>query len=100
MEGRKRYLEDQVALSTITINLHEPYPLISSGQYGFLAKMRRGVEDGISGFTDVLSLGITLLIAGMPVFLLLVILIWAIRKYRRRSKAMQLAKTRWQRRKS
>jgi hypothetical protein len=93
MEGRKRYLQDQVALSTITINLHEPYPLMASGQYGFFAKMRRGIENGVSGFTDVLSAGITLLIAGMPIFLLLFILIWAVRKYRRRYKTTQLAKT-------
>jgi hypothetical protein len=38
MEGRKRFLEDQVSLSTINVNLHEPYPLMASGQYGFWPK--------------------------------------------------------------
>jgi hypothetical protein len=92
MEGRKRFLEDQVALSTITVNLHEPYPLMASGQYGFLAKMRRGVEEGISGFSDVLSACITFVIAGIPIFVMLFLIIWIFRRYRRRAKAAQLAK--------
>lgn len=92
MEGRKRFLEDQVSLSTINVNLHQPYPLVASGQYGFLAKMRRGVEEGISGFSDVLSACITFVIAGMPIWILLFLLIWLFRRYRRKSKAAQLAK--------
>ncbi len=92
MEGRKRFLEDQVSLSTINVNLHEPYPLMASGQYGFLAKMRRGVEAGISGFSDVLSACITFVIAGIPIFVLLFLVIWIFKKYRRRAKAAQLAK--------
>jgi hypothetical protein len=93
MEGRKRYLEDQIALSTITINLHEPYPLLASGQYGFLAKMRRGIENGIAGFSDVLSACLTLAITGIPLFVLLFVLIWVFRKYRRKSKAVAAAKS-------
>lgn len=87
MEGRKRFLEDQVALSTITVNLHEPYPLMASGQYGFLAQMRRGIENGVSGFSEVLSACITFAIAGIPIFVLLFVLIWAFRRYRRKAKA-------------
>jgi len=92
MEGRKRFLEDQIALSTINVNLHEPYPLVASGQYGFLAKMRRGVELGISGFSDVLSACLTFVIAGIPIFALLFLAIWIFKRYRRRAKAAQLAK--------
>jgi len=92
MEGRKRYLEDQVSLSTINVNLHEPYPLMASGQYGFLAKMRRGVEAGISGFSDVLSACLTFVIAGIPIFIMLFFAGWGFKKYRRRAKAAQLAK--------
>jgi len=92
MEGRKRFLEDQVSLSTINVNLHEPYPLVASGQYGFLAKMRQGVENGIAGFSEVLSAGIAFLISGVPIFILLFFLIWSIRRYRRKVKATQLAK--------
>ncbi|MCI0693646.1 DUF4349 domain-containing protein [candidate division KSB1 bacterium] len=93
MEGRKRYLEDQIALSTITINLHEPYPLMASGRYGFLAQMRRGIENGVSGFSEVLSACITFAIAGIPLFVLLFILIWAFRRYRRKSKAVPSLKS-------
>lgn len=93
LEGRKRFLEDQVALSTINVNLHEPYPLMASGQYGFLAKMRRGVEAGIAGFADVLSACITFVIACIPFFVLLFLVVWVFKRYRRRAKAAQLAKT-------
>jgi hypothetical protein len=92
MEGRKRYLEDQIALSTITVNLHEPYPLMASGRYGFLAQMRRGIENGVAGFSEVLSACLTFAIAGIPIFVLLFILIWAIRRYRRKAKAAPSAK--------
>jgi tetratricopeptide (TPR) repeat protein len=93
MEGRKRYLEDQVALSTITVNLHEPYPLMASGRYGFLAQMRRGIENGVSGFSEVLSACLTFAIAGIPIFVLLFVLIWAFRRYRRKSKAVSAVKS-------
>ncbi len=93
MEGRKRFLEDQIALSTITVNLHEPYPLMASGRYGFLAQMRRGIENGVSGFSDVLSACITFAIAGIPLFVLLFVLIWAIRRHRRKAKAVPSVKS-------
>lgn len=92
MEGRKRFLDDQVSLSTINVSLHEPYPLVASGSSGFLAKMRRGVEEGLSGFSDVLSAGITLVIAGIPIFVMLFLVILLFKRYRRRTKAAQLAK--------
>jgi len=92
LEGRKRFLEDQVSLSTINVNLHEPYPLVASGRYGFFAKMRRGVENGVSGFSDVLSACLTFVIAGIPIFTLLFLAIWIFKRYRRRAKAAQLAK--------
>jgi hypothetical protein len=92
MEGRKRYLEDQIALSTISVNLHEPYPLMASGRHGFLAQMRRGVENGVSGFSEVLSACITFAIAGIPIFVLLSVLIWAVKRYRRKARTTPPAK--------
>lgn len=93
MEGRKRFLEDQVALSIINVNLHEPYPLVASGPYGFLAQMRRGVERGLTGFAEVLGACITFVIAGLPIFILLFILFWFVKRHRRKSKAAALAKS-------
>jgi hypothetical protein len=92
MEGRKRFLEDQIALSTINVNLHEPYPLVASGQYGFLAKMRRGVEMGIAGFSEVLSACITFVIAGIPIFVLLFLVGWGLKRYWRKARMRQVAK--------
>jgi exonuclease VII small subunit len=81
LEGRKRYLSDQVTLSTINVNLHEPFPLVATGKGGFLAKARRGFERGIAGFADVMSHIITTAIAGIPIFFLVFILFVGAKKY-------------------
>jgi hypothetical protein len=66
---------------------------MASGRYGFLAQMRRGIENGVSGFSEVLSACITFAIAGIPIFVLLSVLIWAIRRYRRKSKTVSAVKS-------
>jgi hypothetical protein len=91
LEGRKRYLSDQAAMSTITINLHEPYPLMAQGSGSFMAQVIRGFERGVQGFAEVTSACITFVIAGLPVFVLGFVVIWLLRKLLRRSKRRQTA---------
>ncbi len=91
MEGRKRYLSDQAAMSTITINLHEPYPMMAQGSNSFMAQVKRGFENGVQGFAEVTSACITFVIAGLPVFVLGFVTIWLLRKFFRRSKKKQAA---------
>lgn len=90
LEGRKRYLSDQAAMSTITINLHEPYPLMAQGSGSFMAQVKRGFERGVQGFAEVTSACITFVIAGLPVFVLGFVMIWLLRKLFRRSKKRQV----------
>ncbi len=89
LEGRKRYLSDQAAMSTITINLHESYPLMAQGSNSFLAQIKRGFENGVQGFAEVTSACITFVIAGLPLFALGFVVIWLLRKFLRRSKKRQ-----------
>ncbi len=89
LEGRKRYLSDQAAMSTITINLHESYPLMAQGSNSFLAQIKRGFENGVQGFAEVTSACITFVIAGLPLFALGFVVIWLLRKLLRRSKKRQ-----------
>ncbi len=89
MEGRKRYLSDQAAMSTITINLHEPYPLLAQGSGSFMAQVKRGFERGVQGFAEVTSACITFVIAGLPVFVLGLAALWLLRKFFRRTKKRQ-----------
>lgn len=91
LEGRKRYLSDQAAMSTITINLHETYPLMAQGSNSFVAQIKRGFENGVQGFGEVTSACIAFVIAGFPLFVLVFILIWLLRKWLRRSKKRQTA---------
>lgn len=91
LEGRKRYLSDQAAMSTITINLHEPYPLMAEGSGSFMAQVIRGFERGVQGFAEVTSACITFVIAGLPVFVLGFVMIWLLRKLFKRSKKKQVA---------
>ncbi|NUO79583.1 DUF4349 domain-containing protein [candidate division KSB1 bacterium] len=91
LEGRKRYLSDQAAMSTITINLHETYPLMAQGSNSFVAQIKRGFESGLQGFGEVTSACITFVIAGFPLFVLGFVVIWLLRKLLRRSKKRQTA---------
>lgn len=85
MEGRKRYLQDQVSLSTIEVSWHEPYPIMSGTRgRGFWGTIARGFEQGLRGFADVLSGLIAFLIAGFPVYAFIIAAGWGlVRLYRR-----------------
>lgn len=77
MEGRKKYLQDQVSYSTITVEWHEPYPLVAGRQgRGFWGMILRGFEEGIEGFAGALSGLITFLIAGFPIYGFIILVIW------------------------
>lgn len=84
IEGRKRFLIDQTGLSTITVNLHEPYPAISAEGGGFWATIGRGFTNGIEGFAAVLGATITFLIAGVPFFAVVAVIIYLFIRWRRR----------------
>ncbi|MBC8042339.1 MAG: DUF4349 domain-containing protein [Rhizobacter sp.] len=84
IEGRKRFLLDQTGLSTITVNLHEPYPAISAEGGGFWATIGRGFTQGIEGFAAVLGATITFLIAGIPFFAVVAVIVYFFVRWRRR----------------
>lgn len=94
MEGRKRYLQDQVSLSTIEVSWHEPYPMMSGYEgRGFWGTIARGFEQGLRGFADVLSGLITFLIAGFPVYAFIIAAGWGlVRLYRRARGAKKVVK--------
>lgn len=89
LEGRQRYLSDQVALSTITVQLYEPRPLLTTGRDSFWGKLKRGFENGLAGFGDVLSGTITFVIAVLPLVPVFWLAGWGIRKGYRSFRARQ-----------
>lgn len=69
IEGRKRFIENQAALSTITVVLQTPAPIVSSNPKGFWYSIKEAFGDGVdiaSGF--ILGL-IRFVIAAIPVVL-------------------------------
>ena len=50
LEGRRRFLENQSALSTINITLHTPTPVVAAATRGFVYDLKAAFGDGdISG---------------------------------------------------
>jgi hypothetical protein len=92
LEGRRRYLENQSSLSTITVTLESPTPLVSTS--GFFYSVRAAFADGVD-----LAAGITLfliraLITLLPVALFIFLPVALIlRYYIRRGRRLQLAQS-------
>ncbi len=86
LTARKRYLNDQVAMSTIEINMHEPNPFTGSGSNGFWANVKNGFQNGLNGFASVTGLMITLIIALIPAVMIIALISIPVKNYWRRIK--------------
>jgi len=62
VEGRLRYLNSQIDLSTITVNLQEPEPV--GGETGY--NIVTAVNDGIAGFFGMISAIIVFVLSVIP----------------------------------
>jgi hypothetical protein len=82
-EGRMRFLEDNVALSTISVDFHEPQAVYSKGG-GVFRKLGRALEDAFEAFVDVVSGVIVFLGAAVPLGLIGLFIAWLIVKMVRR----------------
>ena len=89
-EGRKRYLADQASLSTIRVTMHEPYPVSVSSSGGFWATIGDGFVHGVKGFAVILSGTIAFLIAGIPVFALIFLIVYLIVKVIKRARRKKI----------
>lgn len=96
LEGRRRFLESQSSLSTISVTLQPPTPLISTT--GFFRSIGIAFGDGID-VAAVVTLGIIrIVLALLPVALFIVLPIvllmrYALRRARRRKAALQAIQT-------
>jgi thiol:disulfide interchange protein len=87
-EGKLRFLQNQTAYSTLTLNIFEP-AVLNTSSGGFFYELEKGLENGLTGFTKVLSSIITIVIAGLPVFIPLFVLIFVIVKIYKRKKIVK-----------
>ncbi len=84
MEGRKKFLQNQIDWSTITIYFHEPYPAFVSGSPGFVNRLERAIKNGFDDALGVLTGLLYFGIAGLPLFILIGLGIFWLRRRRKR----------------
>jgi uncharacterized iron-regulated membrane protein len=80
VEGRLRYLNSQIDLSTITVTLQEPEPL--GGETGY--NIVTAINEGIAGFFGMISAIIILVFSLIPLVILAVIAYAVYRWYQKR----------------
>ncbi len=73
VEGRRRYLENQAALSTINVTLQTPVPLTVASQTGFWASIRSSFGDSVDTAVSIFLGFIHFVIVLLPVFILILL---------------------------
>lgn len=81
MEGRMRYLKNQLDFSTLSISLFEPSLLQTSSGGGFFYEISEAFKEGLNGFTDVLTGLIRFMIAFSPVLIFGLLIFILIRRF-------------------
>jgi hypothetical protein len=76
LEGRRRYLENQAALSTINISLRTPAPMVTATTQGFWSDLKSAIGDGVDGALAFVLGVIRVVIACIPVAFLIVLPGW------------------------
>jgi hypothetical protein len=94
LEGRRRFLENQSSMSTITVTLQPSQPLVNTS--GFFYKVKRAFGSGVDIAASITLFLIQFVIAIIPVVLLiflpiLLLLRYLLRRWRRARLAQKLA---------
>ena len=92
LEGRKRFLENRSSLSTITVNIQAPKPIVVVTTTGFSRNVRDAVSDSVDVGSAIVLFFVRFAIMMVPISLLLLLpggLL--VRYFIRRAKRMRLA---------
>jgi hypothetical protein len=84
LEGERRYYDQQVALSTITVELAEPLPLVRSG---FLDPIRAALGQSLELLGGSIAVLLSLVVIAAPWAIALAVLWWLVRRLRARRRA-------------
>jgi Domain of unknown function (DUF4349) len=76
LEGRRRFLQNQATLSTITATLHTPLPIAVATTRGIRPSIYEALGDGIDTATAIVLGVIHFIIVMIPVFLLILLPCW------------------------
>lgn len=92
LEGRKRFLENRSSLSTITVNIQAPRPVIATTPTGFRHSLREAVSESVELASGMIVFFVRFLIVMTPVMLFVVLpLAFLLRYAVRRAKRIRLA---------
>ncbi|HEX8097021.1 MAG TPA: DUF4349 domain-containing protein [Pyrinomonadaceae bacterium] len=94
LEGRRRYLENQASLSTITVTLQTPTPIVRTS--GFVYDLKRAFGSGVETAADITLFFVQAFLALLPVVLLIflplgLLIRFLVRRWRRQRMARELA---------
>jgi hypothetical protein len=84
LEGRRRFLENQSALSTINITLHTPTPIVAAATRGFFYDLKAALGDGMDTGAEIFLGIIRFVIVMIPVTLFILAPAWLVFKWLRR----------------
>ena len=91
IEGRKRFLENRAALSTITVNLQSPVPIVVSST-GFGRSIRDAASDSVDVATALILFFVKSVIVMLPVLVLVILPLGLVFRFlARRVKRIRLA---------
>ena len=91
LEGRKRFLESRTSLSTITVNIQTPTPIVVSTS-GFGRSVREAVSESIEVASGIVLFLVRFAIVMIPIFALLILPAGLVaRLFIRRAKRFRLA---------
>jgi hypothetical protein len=92
LEGRKRFLENRSSLSTITVNIQTPMPIVVVSASGFGHTVREAVSEALDLATGIVLFFVRFVIVITPVLVLLVLPLGLVGLYfRRRAARIRLA---------
>jgi ribosomal protein L29 len=91
LEGRKRFLESKSSLSTITVNIQSPIPIVVSAS-GFGHTVREAVSESLELASAIVLFFVRFVIVMIPVFVFLILPVGLLGLYfRRRARRFRLA---------
>jgi len=91
LEGRRRFLESRTSLSTITVNMQTPTPIVVNTS-GFGRSVREAVSESIDVASGIVLLLVRFVIVMAPIFVLLILPAGLVaRFFIRRAKRFRLA---------
>ncbi|HSB26416.1 MAG TPA: DUF4349 domain-containing protein [Pyrinomonadaceae bacterium] len=91
LEGRKRFLESKSSMSTITVNIQTPTPIVVTAS-GFSHTVRDAISDSLDIATGIVLFFVRFVIVTLPIFVLVILPLGLVALYfRRRMKRFRLA---------